>query len=58
VSAGRDFDAFDTDTLVVSAGKAEVEVALDGEVLRAATPLEFRIRPRALRVRAPLPEAR
>jgi diacylglycerol kinase family enzyme len=53
VSAGRDFDALDTDSLVVAAGKAELEVALDGEVLRVPTPLRFGIRPRALRVRVP-----
>jgi diacylglycerol kinase family enzyme len=53
VSAPRDFDTLDTDTLVVSAGTADVEIALDGEVLRAAAPLRFRVRPRALRVRAP-----
>jgi diacylglycerol kinase family enzyme len=57
VSAPRDFDALDTDTLVVSARHAEVEVALDGEVMRVPTPLHFRCRPRALRVRAPRPEA-
>ena len=57
VSAPRDFDALDTDTLVVSAAKAQVEVALDGEVAPMSTPLHFRCRPRALRVRAPRPEA-
>jgi diacylglycerol kinase family enzyme len=57
VSAPRDFDALDTDTLVVSAQASEVEVALDGEVMRMPTPLHFRCRPRALRVRAPRPDA-
>jgi diacylglycerol kinase family enzyme len=56
VSAGRDFDTLDTDTLAVASRKAELEVALDGEVLRVPTPLRFRIRPAALRVRVPRPE--
>lgn len=58
VSAGRDFDALATDTLAVASRKPELEVALDGEVLRVPTPLRFRIRPSALRVRAPAPQAR
>ena len=58
VSAGRDFDTLDTDTLTVASSRPELEVALDGDVLRVPTPLRFRILPRALRVRVPLPEAR
>jgi diacylglycerol kinase family enzyme len=53
VSAPRDFDEFDTDALVVSSRQAELEVALDGEIVRVPTPLRFRVHPRALRVRAP-----
>jgi diacylglycerol kinase family enzyme len=58
VSAGRDFATLDTDTLTVASRKPDVEVALDGEVLRVPTPLRFCIRPRALRVRVPQPESR
>jgi diacylglycerol kinase family enzyme len=58
VSPGRDFDTLDTDTLAVAARKPELDVALDGEVLRLPTPLRFRIRPAALRVRVAAPEAR
>jgi diacylglycerol kinase family enzyme len=58
VSTGRDFDTLDTDTLEVASRRPELEVALDGEVLRMPTPLRFRIRPGALRVRVPAPEDR
>jgi diacylglycerol kinase family enzyme len=53
VSAPRDFDALATDALVVQARKPELEVALDGDVHRLPTPLQFRIHPGALRVRVP-----
>ncbi|CAN5742414.1 hypothetical protein BH11PSE6_BH11PSE6_12460 [soil metagenome] len=50
-----DFLAFgDGETLTVeSPGTADVEVALDGEVMTLAFPLRFRIRPGALRIVAP-----
>ena len=41
------------ETLKVSAPRRTLTVSLDGEVVRARTPLEYRIRKRALRVIAP-----
>jgi diacylglycerol kinase family enzyme len=39
--------------LRVSSHKRQLAVSLDGEVVRAAPPLDYRIRERALRVIAP-----
>ena len=57
VSAPRDFDTIRTDQLEVRSPKPELELALDGDVCRLPTPLRFRIRPGALRVRVPREEA-
>jgi diacylglycerol kinase family enzyme len=58
VSAERDFDALRTDALTVRASQPELDVALDGETRRVRVPLRFRVRPGALRVRVPAPEAK
>jgi len=43
----------DVDRLRVTSAKRMLAVSLDGEVVRAEPPLEYRIRPKALRVIAP-----
>jgi len=43
----------DVERLRVSSRKHMLAVSLDGEVVRAETPLEYKIRPKALRVIAP-----
>ena len=43
----------DVERLRVSSRKRRLAVSLDGEVVRAEAPLEYRIRPKALRVIAP-----
>lgn len=54
----RDFAAIgDTPDLTVSGRSRSVAVALDGEVMRLAMPLDFRIDAKALAVRAPLEQA-
>ena len=50
LGAGAPFVEFDTDTVAVDVESRRVSVALDGEVALMASPLEYRIRPRALRV--------
>jgi diacylglycerol kinase family enzyme len=42
------------DRLRVSSGRSYLPVSLDGEVVRAAPPLDYRIRKKALRVIAPV----
>ncbi len=49
----RDFEAMLVPDMRIEAGGREVRVALDGEVTRMALPLEYRIRPKALRVLVP-----
>jgi diacylglycerol kinase family enzyme len=39
--------------LRVSSGRSQLAVSLDGEVVRAEPPLDYRIRKKALRVIAP-----
>lgn len=52
----RDFAALgETAALEVRAHAAAIDVALDGEVVRLATPLHFRVLPHALTVIAPPP---
>ena len=52
--AARDFAAIGTcETLVVSARRRAIPIALDGEVLTLATPLTFTVRPQALSVFVP-----
>lgn len=53
VSRSPSFRAWRTDEAVVETPQATVRVALDGEVVRLAPPLVFRIRPAALRVLLP-----
>jgi YegS/Rv2252/BmrU family lipid kinase len=51
----RDFTDFTAARVAISTRKRSVRVAVDGEVLRMRTPIEYRIRPRALRVIVPSP---
>ena len=51
----RDFAAIGTcETLTVNARRHRISIALDGEVLKLATPLKFSIRPGALTVFVPV----
>jgi diacylglycerol kinase family enzyme len=52
----NDFDALTAQSIVVETRRRALHVATDGEVLTMTTPLEYRIRPRALRVFVPAPE--
>ena len=47
------FEAFTASEVTLNAGTARLRVSLDGEVMTLDMPLEFRIRPRALRVLVP-----
>lgn len=49
----RDFDSFSGTQFTIESARSVHHVALDGEVVRLAPPLRYRIRPKALRVRAP-----
>ncbi len=49
-SSERDFETFVTTAFQVDAAGEAMEVACDGEVVRLPLPLQFRLRPRALRV--------
>ena len=53
----RDFDALLTHELVIETGRSRLPVSTDGEVNWMETPLHYRIRPQALRVLMPAPEA-
>jgi diacylglycerol kinase family enzyme len=48
-----DFDALTAQSIVVETRRPALHVATDGEVCTLATPLEYRIRPGALRVLVP-----
>jgi YegS/Rv2252/BmrU family lipid kinase len=50
-----DFEALTAQSIVVETRRRALHVATDGEVLTMPTPLEYRIRPRALRVFVPQP---
>jgi diacylglycerol kinase family enzyme len=52
----RDFEALTAHTIGIATRHKFMPVATDGEVSVMATPLDYRIRPRALRVIAPAPE--
>ena len=52
----RDLEILHATALEIESDHARVEVARDGEVGALATPLRYRIRPRALRVIAPPPK--
>lgn len=49
----RDFDALETTALRVHTRGRHVRISADGEIDKLAIPLEYRIRPKALRVVAP-----
>ncbi len=49
----RDFEAMETDELTIDTRKSKMIVACDGEVEVIETPLNYRIRPRALSVIVP-----
>ena len=53
----RDFEALTAHTIGIATRHKVLPVATDGEVSVMATPLDYRIRPRALRVIAPAPES-
>ena len=49
----RDFEEIETEEITIQTRKKKIMVALDGEVVRMETPLEYSIVPKALRVIAP-----
>lgn len=49
----EDFEAFSANELKIDSARARVDVALDGEVVGMDTPLQYRLRPRALQVLVP-----
>jgi diacylglycerol kinase family enzyme len=49
----RDFEATRTIELWIDSPKHELNVAIDGEVIRLSPPLHYRIRPKALQVMTP-----
>jgi len=55
---GAPFAAFHAETVAVEMSRRRVSVALDGEVALMQPPLEYRVRPRALRAIVPGPEVR
>lgn len=57
VEQAEDFDAFCVQEATIEARRPQLLVATDGEVASLATPLYYRIRPRALRVMVPQPAA-
>jgi YegS/Rv2252/BmrU family lipid kinase len=56
VDQAKDFDVFCVNEARVATGKRRLLVACDGEVERMQTPLDYRIRPAALRVLVPRTE--
>lgn len=56
-SQRRDFDSFKAAEFRVESQHPDIEVATDGELANLPTPVRYRIRPGALRVLAPRPEA-
>ena len=53
---GRDFRSLATTELRIDTGHRWLRVATDGELRRLATPLQYRMHPRALRVIMPAPD--
>jgi diacylglycerol kinase family enzyme len=51
----RDFEALAVREVEVATHRRMLRVALDGELYRMESPLRYRVRPRALRVLAPVP---
>jgi diacylglycerol kinase family enzyme len=52
-SAARDFEVFAAREVRIETKRRRIGVALDGEIAVMEAPLEYRVRPRALRVMAP-----
>jgi diacylglycerol kinase family enzyme len=52
-----DFDLLLTPAVQIDTRRRNTRVAVDGEVAGAVTPLDYRIRPGALRVIVPQPDA-
>jgi diacylglycerol kinase family enzyme len=50
---GRNFDVLSTTEFTVQTRRKRISVALDGEVMRMESPLNYRIRPQAVRVIVP-----
>jgi diacylglycerol kinase family enzyme len=57
VDQEKDFDAFCVTEARIETRKSRLLVARDGEVERMETPLQYRIRPAALRVLVPREKA-
>jgi diacylglycerol kinase family enzyme len=57
LGTGAPFASFSAETVTVDVRSARVRVSRDGEVEILRSPLEYRIRPRALRIIAPPPAA-
>ena len=57
IDQAKDFDAFCVTEARIETRKRRLLVALDGEVERMETPLHYRVRPAALHVLVPRPEA-
>ena len=53
----RDFHSFMLPGVEIRTRRRSLRVSLDGEVVRMASPIRYIIRPRALRVLAPMPDA-
>jgi len=53
----RDFHSFTVPGVEIRTRRRSLRVSLDGEVVRMASPIRYIIRPRALRVLAPMPDA-
>jgi YegS/Rv2252/BmrU family lipid kinase len=53
----QDFDAFQATDFQIESQRRTIDVAMDGEVRPLPTPVRYRIRPRALRVLAPVDTA-
>jgi diacylglycerol kinase family enzyme len=53
----RDFHSFTLPGVEIRTRRRSLRVSLDGEVVRMASPIRYKIRPRALRVLAPMPDA-
>ena len=54
---GTDFDKFMAAEFIINARHKQLRVSIDGEVTVLKTPLEYRIKPGALRVTVPAPSA-
>jgi diacylglycerol kinase family enzyme len=53
----RDFHSLQSTQLRIETGRRRLMVALDGELTPCSPPIVYRLRPRALRVLAPPPDA-